>query len=483
MVNIVTDELVLPMLARCGIDKNHVELWHDYAHRGLGKEYSPYAKFYRDYASKNRIMVVSGLPKVNANGDKICGNSHHETTVGWELKAGRYITKPNIFSGIVDGPEIELSIFNDQPWGAKRGDSVSWRPTLFLNGIEQFPLGGMTIYPTDPVNENYHHNVIELNYGICKRQSRVIEGRFKERWIFTTNPHGDIRIKHNFVGSLKVKLGYARDASGEPLEILFTNEEELIPATSFDKAVFPVEVYASQTFYPDVDPETSSVDGRVVMFSAEPGITWPEIRDGAGNYAYDSTANEGAPAYISSRNTTDRWGNLIRSIFLFDTSSLPDDAEILDAGLSLYGYAKQDQLGITPDANIYSSNPASNTALVPADYTSLGTTPFSTAIPYASWNTGGYNDFTLNSEGLAAISKTGVSKYGARNPSHDVANLEPGWQAGKSSFLQCYFSEQGTGYKPKLLINYSKGGWASRRAVVSNRTRNKANFYPDLSLG
>lgn len=477
---IVTDELVLRQLVRLGIDKDYVELWHDYAHRDLGKEYNPYAKFYRDTRTDSKIMSVSGLPMVNADGDKICGNAHNETKVGWELKATKYVTKPNIFAATIDGPGVELLASNDQPWGAKKGDSASWEPRLFLNGAEQYPTGGVTLLPTDPINQNYHENVLEWNYGICKRRIKVIEGRFRERWIFPANPNGDVRIKHHLVGSLKVRIGYALDANGNPLEIIVTDDEELIPAASFAKAVYPVEIGASETFYPDAHEETSSVDG-FVMDQGIPSATWSELRNGAGLSSNDISAFANC-IRIESYSLTNKWLILYRGIFLFDTSGLPDGCTIEDPStLSLYGMGKGDNtLAWYPNINIYSSAPASNTALAAGDYDSLGTTAFSSPITYAGWSTTGYNDFSLNTAGKNNISKTDVSKFGARNAGYDVANSAPTpWMPNCSAFLSTNFAEKGAGFKPKLVVTYTTG-WTGKISGVTNPAKimgiDKANI-------
>ena len=44
---------------------------------------------------------------------------------------------------------------------------------------------------------------------------------------------------------------------------------------------------ASQTFYPDADPETSSVDGWA-KHNDESGITWSALQGAAGNDSSDS---------------------------------------------------------------------------------------------------------------------------------------------------------------------------------------------------
>jgi hypothetical protein len=153
-----------------------------------------------------------------------------------------------------------------------------------------------------------------------------------------------------------------------------------------------------------------------------------------------------------------KWVRIRRGVTLFDTSSLPDNATITDATLSIYGLNKSNALGITPIVNVYSSAPASNTALVAGDYDSLGSTPFcDTPITYSNWKVASpyWNDFVLNTAGIAAISLTGISKFGLRDVTYDVGNSAPAWTSNKSSFLQGGSADKGTGYKPKLVVTYT----------------------------
>jgi len=441
---IVTDPTVLGVLARQGIDKDYVELCNDYGKRIKGVS-SPYARFYRDLKSGKGLMVVSGLPMVDAYG------FGHE--LEWTDKNGIIENGNNIFHSTIDKGTVRLIALSDQPTGAKKDDESVYHPQLFIGGAEVQPLSlEPSLLETDPVNPDYHYNVLEWDYGVCKRRIRIIEGRYRERWIFPASPDKDIRIKHNFNGNLNVKLGSTRDSRGLSLKVMVVEDEEIVAAADLKDAVFPIEIGASATFYPDAHTETSSVDGRVYAGDGT-AQTWASLHDGTGWTAEPSVTGTSI-VYIGSHATTSKWTYLVRSFYLFDTSSLPDDAVISAATLSIYGYNKQDDQGWTPNICIYSSNPASNTDLVAADYTTPGTTGFSNTITYAGWSTTGYNDFTLNSSGIAAISKTGVSKFGARNANYDVANSPPSWVASKTSMLLGYFSEQGSGYKPKLVVTY-----------------------------
>lgn len=211
------------------------------------------------------------------------------------------------------------------------------------------------------------------------------------------------------------------------------------------------------TFYPDADPETNSVDGRVDHSQGTPGgVSWATLVAGVGTGAADAGGTAYA-FYFHAGTTSPNFDEIRRSIFLFDTQNIPDMDTIDSAILSLSGSSKDDALAATPDLNIYSSAPASNTAVVSGDYDSLGSTPFSTAITYANLSTTGFNDFALNADGLAQISKTGVSKFGARNANKDVANTAPAWTSNLDSGFIVYMAEEVAAgdQRPKLVVTHT----------------------------
>lgn len=209
------------------------------------------------------------------------------------------------------------------------------------------------------------------------------------------------------------------------------------------------------TVYPDAHPEITSVDGYIKHVTAyDAGLTWADMIIAAGtegNAHFDRIY-----ILIKAASGVDTWMQLGRGILLFDTSALPDNASIQSAVLSLYGCAKIDQLGITPNLNIYSCLPNSNTDIIAGDFDTLGFIPYcDTPISYAAWSLVGYNDFILNAAGLAAISKTGITKLGTRNANYDVAGVAPpNWANQQSSYLYCYTADKGGGYRPKLVITY-----------------------------
>jgi len=209
-------------------------------------------------------------------------------------------------------------------------------------------------------------------------------------------------------------------------------------------------------FYPDAHPESTSVDGRVYhSYDEFTGTSWSTIIAAAGTASGDSQSGAFCFHLLADNvATTNRWRSLTRSIFLFDTSSIEDSATISSVVFSIWGYQKEDNLGMTPDLNVYSSAPASNTALAAGDFDSLGTTAFcDTAITYSGFSISGYNDLTFNSSGLASISKIGVTKLGCRNANCDVSGTTPAWIRSAYSQLACYYADDGAGYRdPKLVV-------------------------------
>jgi len=218
--------------------------------------------------------------------------------------------------------------------------------------------------------------------------------------------------------------------------------------------VYPVDTDTTSTFYPDPDPETTSVDGLV---RTENLYTWANTRSNAGEGAYPSIANHQTPG-VQNTTTSNQFRYNQRGVFLFDTSSIHDAANISAATFSLYGTSKANAAGDI-NAVLVASSPAGNTDLAATDYglaAHFGTTELAGRIPYASWSTTGFNDFALNASGLAAISKTGVTKLGVLHH-FDFDNTSPTWASNtNASGLWANFAETtGTTTDPKLVVTFT----------------------------
>lgn len=198
----------------------------------------------------------------------------------------------------------------------------------------------------------------------------------------------------------------------------------------------------TSTFHPDPSVEVSTFDGFV--------------RNTTGaDYAAVQSATDGD--VINDTSTGDRGirnsdvggsYSIFRSAFLFDTSSIPDTDSITSATFSLYGTGSASEDVDTDSVSVVASTPASNTAIALGDFDQFGTTKLATDITIASWNTGAYNDFTLNASGLAAISKTGITKLGART-AKDISATTP---TGENYVFTHYADQTGTTNDPKLVV-------------------------------
>lgn len=209
------------------------------------------------------------------------------------------------------------------------------------------------------------------------------------------------------------------------------------------------------TVYPDANTETTSVDGYALRGGVDQ--TFTNIRAGAGTSASDTGTNSD-DLFLVGSTTSNQYQTLVRAFYLFDTSSLTSPAEISSAVFSTYGTATNTKANVigSPSFHLTSSTPASNTAIVAADYAQVGSTSFG-SVAYASFGASQYNDITLNASGITNISKTGVSKFAGRL-SWDMLNDTTGlsWvSASSSGFRMTMVDTAGTSQDPKLVVTYT----------------------------
>src|SRR3989344_4826928 len=175
----------------------------------------------------------------------------------------------------------------------------------------------------------------------------------------------------------------------------------------FDKNIANIYVpklnLGFDTFYPDANPESTSVDGFVRRQTT--GEDWATIRGGVGTASGD-TNTDFPIVYIEADGVgSSDWIDIIRGILLFDTSSIPDGAIVTAATFSLFVNSKRDVFG--QNLGVVASTPTSNTALVNADYSQLGTTRYASDIDVGVLTASAYNDWVFNAAGIAAVSLTG----------------------------------------------------------------------------
>lgn len=206
---------------------------------------------------------------------------------------------------------------------------------------------------------------------------------------------------------------------------------------------------------PDANPETTTVDGTVLRTAGGAGEDFTTIIAGAGTTASDSDASSISP-YIAATATVDKFGQVNRNIYLFDTSFLTNGSFIRSASMIIEGSSKDNQLSGSPEIYCVSANPASNTALVAADYGTFGTTIYDN-IAYASWDGAGPNTFDLSAAGILTINKEGISKFGTRISWDNDGAFGGTWSISGAVRFDGKYAET-AGDEPLLSITYEKHG-------------------------
>lgn len=195
--------------------------------------------------------------------------------------------------------------------------------------------------------------------------------------------------------------------------------------------------------------------------------TFNTIRSATNATTVDTTNTAYSVSYLATSTTSNQFYRLIRSIFVFDTSSLGSGATVTSATLSLYtntavvGYAKGDPYPGPPTIGssntvVVAASPASDTALQASDYSTLGSTAFG-SISWAAWSAvaNAENVIALNASGLAAINRTGNTRLGTTIEWDRSGSFTGTWASFTPSFVVANSRNvAGTSYDPKLVINY-----------------------------
>jgi len=218
------------------------------------------------------------------------------------------------------------------------------------------------------------------------------------------------------------------------------------------------------TFFPDANPETTSVDGVIERVVTEE--TWATISgaaDGTGAGDLDSSHEI---RILSGPTTADRWNRIARGISLFDTASLPDGDDI-DSATVEFVLISPITNDFTDSLSLVLSTPASNTAIVTGDYDQLGTVKQATDVTLASLtaDSATFNVMTLNATGRGNITKTGVSKFGFRMAKDDATG--PTWVASKNSLITMASAEEvlAGDKRPKLVVTHTTPPFIPRAVV------------------
>ncbi len=204
---------------------------------------------------------------------------------------------------------------------------------------------------------------------------------------------------------------------------------------------------AITTFFPDPDPESTSVDGSIGLPNVS---TWSGIRD-----ATTATASaDGITLSIHSENETTNKFSVHRAFLLFDTSSIPDGDTIDSATTTV---TKNTGISENPQTSgLIQTSPASDTTLVNNDFDNLTlNSPSEATDSRVDMNVADDTDinYVMNATGLGFINATGITKLGIRFTG-DIDDVLP--PNNTRRFIQVHSVEiAGTNNDPKLVVTHT----------------------------
>ena len=213
---------------------------------------------------------------------------------------------------------------------------------------------------------------------------------------------------------------------------------------------FALAMLTTTNFVPNSDPEGTSVDGAAARNDVTE--TWGNIRSGAGNLSGDSGV-QNTYWRMEGQNVSQRFKDLFRSWWGYDTSSIGNSTTILSGTIKFFGGPTKGTALADGETIVSGGTPASNTAIVDADYAITnygGGTMSDTGILASNWSTSGYNEFPLNATGLGYIKKTGVTNFTGREHNYDVKGTTPFWSIN-SSFVSAFSSDNGSAATDPIL--------------------------------
>lgn len=213
----------------------------------------------------------------------------------------------------------------------------------------------------------------------------------------------------------------------------------------------------SSEFFPDASPETTTVDGWARNKNA---TTWSNALDGTNGTQDASDSESGTNRPLSRKTTASDW-TVSPAFYLFDTSSIADTDTIDSATFNIFSFADSPNDPDTVTQHLVAGTPASNTAIVGADFDNYGSTSFGNRLA-STMTSLQYYATTLNASGLSAIDATGVSKFSMI----DDLILTPTDPTG-DNWKNIYMSEfTGTSRDPKLVVQHSAAGAAFTPRVL-----------------
>jgi hypothetical protein len=232
----------------------------------------------------------------------------------------------------------------------------------------------------------------------------------------------------------------------------------VVLTTALFTALVPAGVTATTTYF-----NSKSSDGYFDNGDGDlnANTSWNTSHDAANASGVDATSSE-SHAYVSGYYITSLAvyvTTTCRGGLLFDTSSLPDTAIVTSANVQLYVVNKYTGMWSGSSINLQSANahnlPADPLAVASFDYTLYPNECSSLAL--SSITASAYNTWTLNAEGLTAISLTSLTRFMVMEDWYDVQDhlITYGFDTSLIQGISYYNYEAGSSYYPILNVTYS----------------------------
>ena len=180
----------------------------------------------------------------------------------------------------------------------------------------------------------------------------------------------------------------------------------------------------------------------------------PSVPDNVWAHAHDASPGHQAstvtPSYLFAR--------LLSGSYSIEVDFLTVDTSALTSGVTIsaathYQYVSSKAGTSSPAWNICSSTHTDTPVI--GDFALRGATLYSIAIAQASITTSAYDSWVFNATGLAAISKTGLTKYCLREVNYDLANTAPTTDSNTYIAISM-ISATGTSQDPYIAVTYKK---------------------------
>lgn len=200
------------------------------------------------------------------------------------------------------------------------------------------------------------------------------------------------------------------------------------------------------TVYSEGDPETNSFDAYMIekddtYVNANSNTTAEIVSDSGTLILLRNCDYTTSPRYFISRG-----------LILFDTSSL-GSCIINSASIHLYAMSSsnfnEDDTG-QAETVIVSANTSNDSSVSTGDYDDMGSTAFASKT-FGNILTDSYNEFSLDSAGIAQINKYGTSKFGLRLKG-DIDVSQPSG-TNETKFYSADYSSSTRA--PKLVIDFT----------------------------